>query len=275
MEINQVMDEFYSHVLKGKEMNWVVKNHLDIDSNGGQNFLPKKVSDRIVFEYPESNKLRQIMTVTTIRGLDQPIVSSAADEFDLQGKSVTFQPYRDRITVNVSETVFLGSNNNIHQVVETAMQTELNKREINRMLTITPTAGEEHMSLYTNGIKEITNTNLYEGIKAALKDLPESIRDNASVIVNLEDYNSIVKHLGTIGLGALGANPDLIFNRKLLIVDKAIKPIVGDFSCLQLNYDTLRIEDGKDVLSGVITFVLVAIFDIRVLIPQAFRIVNI
>lgn len=276
MDIRQATNEFYLQLFKGKWMSFEARNYLDIDKNGGNYFLPKKVSDRIVLDYPETNKLRPIITVTAIKNLEQPILTySASDGVSLKGDSIAFSNKRDRIDVSVSETILFGTNSNLYKAIEQVLQSELYKRERNRIFSMTPATGEEHMSMYHNDILEITGANVYEGIQTALLDLPQAVRDNASVLVNPNDYNTIVKHLGTVGLGALGARPELIFNRNLLIIDQVTKPIIGDFSCVQANYEELRLDKDKAIKTGVISIVLSVIYDIRITIPGAFRIVDV
>ena len=90
--------------------------------------------------------------------------------------------------------------------------------------------------------------------------------------MNLDDYRSVVRDLGAIGLGGLASNPNMIWNKKLVIMDEAVKPVVGDFELLHTNYERIGMSRDKDVSDGIYTFALPIVMDTRVLLPKAFRI---
>lgn len=277
MEIKQAVGEYYKHHINksGDRLSFEAKQILNIEDDRG--ILPKVVRERIVLDYPNNNPLREVMTVTTDDNLmELPIMKySGTDELELKAESIILQPIHERILARVSESVVLGSETNLTETIESALFSELIAREVNNIFATDPEDKKKHMSLYHNNIEVVTESNVYEAVDKALKDLPQAIRDNSSIVMSLEDYQDVVRHLGTIGLGGLASNPDMIWNKKLVIIDQAVNPVVGDFELLHANYEQLGFGTGKDVKEGIYTVALRLVSDIRVLLPKAFRIAEV
>lgn len=271
-DVKQLAGDYYKSILTGNSLPFETKQALDLTN--GSDLLPQVLRERIVIDYPADNPLREIMQVTTEANLREVAVLkyTANNDLNIEGGSVSFQPIHDRITIKVSESVTHGTNTNLAEAIESVASYELLSREIDRIFAIEPEANKQHMSLYHNDIKTVSGANKFEAVGNALKDLPQQIRNNASIVMSLDDYQDIVKHLGTIGLGGLASNPDMIWGKRLIIIDNAIKPIVGDFGLLNANYEQMLLSNQKDVKDGIITFVLAFVHDIRVLLPTAFRI---
>jgi len=270
--------EFYRATIQGRKVPNEVRARLDDGENGGEHLLPRTLAERIILDYPEENPLRRLIQVTMVNGLEEPILRyvdpETANELQLTGDSITFQRKKMRVFAPVMDTVLHGTTANLADAIESALASALLARERKKILTTTPAAGEEHMSVYSpvNGIQVVTGANKYEAIENALEDLPQSIRNRAGVALSFADFKAVVQHLGTIGLGALAANPDLIFNKPLVIVDEAVDPVVGDLSVVHVNYHWMMLDNDKEVSSGVYTFALAADYDIRIAVPQALRI---
>lgn len=276
IDVKQAVGELYKRNISGSgNLSAEVKQVLNINDDRG--ILPKIVRERIVLDYPSNNPLREIMTVTTDDKLRElPVMKySGINGLELKGESIALQPIHERILASVSETVVLGSKTNLTETIEAAMFSELYSREVKNIFATDPDQGKEHMSLYHNDIDVVKGANIYEAIDNALKDLPQAIRDNSSIVISLEDYQDVVRHLGTIGLGGLAANPDMIWNKKLVIIDQATKPVIGDFELLHANYEQLAFGTGKDVKKGIYTVALRLVNDIRVVLPKAFRIAEV
>ena len=64
--------------------------------------------------------------------------------------------------------------------------------------------------------------------------------------------------------------------KPVVFTDAAVKPIVGDFSYSQYNYDINTLYDqDKDVDTGINKFVLTAWMDHQILLANAFRIADV
>lgn len=277
MDIKQAVGKYYKHHINKEHSGLPFEAKQVLNINDDRDILPKVVRERIVLDYPNNNPLREVMTVTADDNLRElPVMKySGIDELELKGESITLQPIHERILASVSESIVLGSETNLTETVESALFSELIAREINNIFATDPEDKKKHMSLYHNGIKTITDSNVYEAIDKSLKDLPQAIRDNSSIVMSLEDYQDVVRHLGTIGLGGLASNPDMIWNKKLVIIDQATKPVIGDFELLHANYEQLGFGTGKDVKDGIHHIALRLVNDIRVVLPEAFRIAEV
>lgn len=273
--------EFYRATIQGRKVPNEVRARLDDGENGGEHLLPRTLAERIILDYPDENPLRRLIRVTMINGLEEPILRyvdpKTANDLQLTGDSITFQRKKMRVFAPVMDTVLHGTTANLADTIEEALSSALLAREREKILTTMPAAGEEHMSVYSpvNGVPVVTGANKYEAIENALEDLPQSIRNRAGVVLSFADFKAVVKHLGTIGLGALAANPDLIFNKPLLITDEAVDPIVGDLSVVHVNYHWMMLDNDKEASSGQYTFALAADYDIRIAVPQALRIARV
>jgi HK97 family phage major capsid protein len=260
----------------------------DRNSTGGEKFLPKTLSTEILTEPFVKNPLREISTVTQITNLEIPkldftlddddfvLDTETAKELEATGDVVTFGRYKFKVFAGISETVIHGSDANLVTYVERALQSGVAAKEKKVAFATTPKAGEEHMSFYASGIKEVTGENLYKAIKAAIADLHEDYRENAKIVMRYQDYSDIIETLANGNATLYTAQPEQILGKPVVFCDSAVYPIVGDFSYSHFNYDlTALYERDKDVKTGIEQFVVTAWFDHQIKLKSAFRIAKV
>lgn len=260
----------------------------DRNSTGGEKFLPKTLSTEILTEPFVKNPLREISTVTQITNLEIPkldftlddddfvLDTETAKELEATGDVVTFGRYKFKVFAGISETVIHGSDANLVTYVERALQSGVAAKEKKVAFATTPKAGEEHMSFYASGIKEITGENLYKAIKNAIADLHEDYRENAKIVMRYQDYSDIIETLANGNATLYTAQPEQILGKPVVFCDSAVYPIVGDFSYSHFNYDlTALYERDKDVKTGIEQFVVTAWFDHQIKLKSAFRIAKV
>ena len=263
----------------------------DDDSTGGNKFLPKTVSTDIITGPQEHNPLRDISTVTQITNLEIPRLSLTLDddgfiadgdtakEIQAKGDTVQFTRNKFKVKVGLSETVLLGSDANLTAYVEQELTNGVTRKERNVAFAVNPTkANEKHMSFYddTVGIKKVTGSDLYDAITNAVADLHEDYRENATIVMAYKDYLKIIKTLANGSNTLYGAQPSAVLGKPVVFTDAATKPVVGDFSYSQYNYDINTIYDqDKDVDTGIEKFVLTAWMDHQIKLSSAFRIADV
>lgn len=263
----------------------------DGNSTGGEKFLPKTVSNDIIVEPLVKNQLRELSTFTQVTNLELPKISFTLDDDDFiedtetakelkaKGDTVSFGRNKFKVFAGISETVLLGTNANIVNHVENALQSGVAAKERKVAFATEPKSGEEHMSFYSSevGIKEVEGDDLYLAIKKAIADLHEDYRENASIVMRYADYMNIIEVLANGNATLYGAQPEQVLGKKVVFSDAAVDPIVGDFSYSHYNYDiaTTQYERDKDVKTGIEQFVVTAWFDHQIKLASAFRIVKI
>lgn len=263
----------------------------DNDSTGGNKFLPKTVSTEIITGPEEHNPLRDISTVTQITNLEIPRLTSTLDddsfiedgetakEIKEKGDTVQFTRNKFKVKVGLSETVLLGSNANLTGYVTRELRNGVTRKERKVAFAVNPTKeNEKHMSFYDEGvgIKKVSGSDLYDAITNATADLHEDYRENATIVMAYKDYLKIIKTLANGSATLYSAQPSAILGKPVVFTDAAVKPIVGDFSYSQYNYDINTIYDqDKDVDTGINKFVLTAWMDHQIKLASAFRIAEV
>ena len=262
----------------------------DDDTTGGNKFLPKTVSTNIITAPAESNPLRDISTVTQIPNLEIPRLSFTLDddgfiqdkdtakEIEAKGDTVAFSRNKFKVMVGMSETVLLGSDASLTSYVNQGLQNGVTVKERSVAFNPAPTKeAEKHMSFYdpSNNIKTVTGADLYEAITNAIADLHEAYRENATVVMSYKDYLKIIRTLANGSATLYGAQPSEVLGKPVVFTDAAVKPIVGDFSYSQYNYDINTLYDqDKDVKTGINYFVVTAWMDHQIKLANAFRIAD-
>lgn len=263
----------------------------DDDTTGGNKFLPKTVSTNIITAPAESNPLRDISTVTQIPNLEIPRLSFTLDddgfiqdkdtakEIEAKGDTVAFSRNKFKVMVGMSETVLLGSDASLTSYVNQGLQNGVTVKERSVAFNPAPTKeAEKHMSFYdpSNNIKTVTGADLYEAITNAIADLHEAYRENATVVMSYKDYLKIIRTLANGSATLYGAQPSEVLGKPVVFTDAAVKPIVGDFSYSQYNYDINTLYDqDKDVKTGINYFVVTAWMDHQIKLANAFRIADV
>ncbi|KWW18005.1 major capsid protein [Peribacillus simplex] len=263
----------------------------DRNNTGGEKLLPTTMSDEILMEPLVKNPLRNISTFTNLMNLEVPKISFTLDDDDfiadtetakelkVTGDVVKFTRNKFKVFAPVSETVLRGSNVNLVQSVERALESGLAAKEKKIAFAKTPKAGEEHMSFYQTGataIKTVNGADIYEAVVNALADLHEDYRENAKVVMNYADYTKVVKFLNNGNSTYFAAPPESIWGKGVEFIDAASEPIVGDFSYSHFNYDLdVLYERDKNVRTGIEDFVLTAYVDHQIKLKSAFRIAKV
>jgi HK97 family phage major capsid protein len=281
--------ELIRATMQGKPIPADVRAALgDRNQTGGEKFLPKTLSKEILTEPFVKNPLREISTVTQITNLEIPkldfslddddfiLDTETAKELEQTGDVVTFGRYKFKVFAGISETVLNGSDANLVSYVERALQSGVAAKEKKVAFATTPKQGEEHMSFYASGIKEVTGETLYKAIKAAIADLHEDYRENARIVMRYQDYSDIIETLANGNATLYTAQPEQILGKPVVFCDSAVYPIIGDFSYSHFNYDlTALYERDKDVKTGIEQFVVTAWFDHQIKLKSAFRIAKV
>lgn len=296
MTPEQKKDKAFAELVRKTMAKEAVSNDIyqalgDDDTTGGNKFLPKTVSTNIITAPAENNPLRDISTVTQIPNLEIPRLSFTLDddgfiqdkdtakEIEAKGDTVAFSRNKFKVMVGMSETVLLGSDASLTSYVNQGLQNGVTVKERSVAFNPAPTKeAEKHMSFYdpSNNIKTVTGADLYEAITNAIADLHEAYRENATVVMSYKDYLKIIRTLANGSATLYGAQPSEVLGKPVVFTDAAVKPIVGDFSYSQYNYDINTLYDqDKDVKTGINYFVVTAWMDHQIKLANAFRIADV
>lgn len=163
----------------------------DNNGTGGEKLLPKTVSEELIHEPFVKNPLRELSTYTSVTNLEIPKVDFSLDdddfiqdlqtakELEVDGDVVTFGRRKFKVMAKISETILAATDTDLVATVERALQSGLAAKEKKVSFAVTPKQGEEEMSFYAAGIKQVTAEDKYKAIKKAIADLPEDFRENA------------------------------------------------------------------------------------------------
>lgn len=269
-----------------------VKNALldDTSTTGGASFLPKTVSTQIITEPLVKNPLREHSAYTNIANLEVPRLSfsiadddfvedgATAKEMKAKGATVSFGRNKSKIFCEISETILNGSDADLTSYVNSNLTAGLAAKEKKVAFAATPKTGEEHMSFYAEavGIKKITSNTLFSGIRQAIGDLEDDFLERAEICMRRSDYLEIVDTLANGNASLYAAPPEAVLGIPAFFCDKAVKPIIGDFSYSHFNYFPDVIYDrDKDVKTGMNVFVITAWFDHQIKLASAFRVIEV
>lgn len=269
-----------------------IKNALldDTSTTGGASFLPKTVSTQIITEPLVKNPLRDHGTYTNIANLEVPRLSfsiadddfvedgATAKEMKAKGAAVSFGRNKSKIFCEISETILNGSDADLTSYVNSNLTAGLAAKEKKVVFAATPKTGEEHMSFYAEavGIKKITSNTLFSGIRQAIGDLEDDFLERAEICMRRSDYLEIVDTLANGNASLYAAPPEAVLGIPAFFCDKAVKPIIGDFSYSHFNYFPDVIYDrDKDVKTGMNVFVITAWFDHQIKLASAFRVIEV
>lgn len=262
----------------------------DRNSTGGEKLLPKTVSDELLHEPFVKNPLRDVSTFTNETNLEVSKITftlsdddfiadtATAKEMSADGDTVVFGRFKFKVFVPISETILKGSDANLVETVDQALESGLAAKEKKVAFAATPKAGEEHMSFYStqNGITVVNGTNKYLAIKNAIAALHEDYRENAKIVMSYADYSAIIESLANGNTTYYDAPPERVLGKPVIFSDSATDPIVGDFRYSHFNYDIEMLKErDKDVKTGIELFVLTAWIDHRIKLKSAFRIAKV
>lgn len=258
------------------------------NDSGGDELLATNMIKEVITAPTVTNKLRNLSPVTNIKGLELPRIMFTIDDDDYitdletakevkaKGDSVTFNRFKSKLKVEVSDTVIHGSDIDLVSYIENGLRSAAAAKEKRVALTETPKSGEEHMSFYgENDIKVVTGIDIYNAVVNALADLHEDYREQASVVMRYSDFIKVTSALSNGTTNFFDAPPERIWGKPVEFMDGAVHPVVGHFSYFRLNYDGSTYDTDKDVDKGIYKFVLTAWYDQKRLLDSAFRIAKV
>ncbi|MDV9712384.1 phage major capsid protein [Clostridioides difficile] len=288
--------ELIRNVMAGKEVTKEIKNVLgDGEALGGGNkILPTTMTNELLYEPMAKNPLRGISTMTNITNLEIPKMifslddddflesdSASAKELKANGANVSFGRNKFKVFCDITETVLKGTETNLVQVVDAGLQSGLAKKEKKVAFEASnPTEASFYKKSTESGnpflIKTIEGDTLFEAIINCLADLEDDYSENASIVMRKLDYFKIVKTLANGNSSLYTAQPEQILGAPVIYCDLATIPVVGDFRYSHFNYDLEMFYDrGKDVKTGIESFVLTAYLDHKIKMKSAFRLATV
>ena len=266
------------------------------DLGSGDKLLPTNLSNELLMEPVEINPLRGIVHVTNITGLEEPKLGftiedsdiadvtdkQTANEIAMDGDSIAYGRHKMKVTATIKDTVYHGTDLDVVNAVEGALQSALAKREKHFAFLSATAAGSDtthaHMSFYAaaNNITEVEGETLYTAIVNALADLADDYAANARVVMKKADYYGMIQGLTNDSEALFGSKPASILGYPVVFCDKAETPVVGDFSYYGINYDIGSVfETDKDAKKGEYYFVLTAWGDQQIRMKSAFRLAKV
>lgn len=260
----------------------------DGNGSGGEKILPKTMTNELLHEPFVKNPLRNLSVFTNITNLEVPKIEFSLDdddfikdgetakELEVDGDAIQFERHKFKVSADISETVIHGTDTNLVSTVDAALESGLAAKEKKVAYAVNPKTGEEHMSFYKVGIKEITASSLFDAIIEALGDLEDDYADNASVTMRRRDYYAMIKELANNSATLFAMQPKEVLGVDVEFCDAAVHPVIGDYRFSHFNYDpTILYDRDKNVKTGMEQFVLTAWIDHRIKLKSAFRIAKV
>ena len=258
----------------------------------GQKILPTTLMTELVVEPYAKNPLRGISKFTNITNLEVPKIAftlenddflaadnETAKEMKASASIITFERKKFKVFADVTETVLRGTDTNLVAHVENALKSGMARKEKKIAFTEGTNAADTSFYNKTNSnydIKTIQKESLYLAIKAALADLEDEYADNAKIVMRKADYFDLIEALANGNAALYQAQPETILGAPVIFCDLATKPVIGDFSYSQFNYDLdATYERDKNIKTGVTSFVLTAYLDHKILMKSAFRLATV
>ncbi len=257
------------------------------DLGNGSALLPSTLSNELIAEPFEENSLRRVEQTSQIAGLEEPRISFSIDDEDLledvvdfetateietSADLVTYGRFKTKVKIEVADTVVYGSDANLVSTIENGLRSALARKEKLRAFAKSADDAHKHMSFYMKDIKGVTGTTVVAAIMAALGDLPDIFRANASVMMRSADWYTYIQTLANSSDTLFTAKPQDVLGVPVEFNDRAVIPIVGDFSYAKQNYEPVAVLDSdKDVDKGVFKYVLTAWGDHQIKLKSAFR----
>lgn len=280
--------ELIRNVMSKKAVPSNVLNALGAGSSlgNGDKILPKTMTTDLLYEPLAKNPLRELSTFTNITNLEVPKVAFSLDddnfvadgetakELDADADTIVFGRNKFKVFCDVSETVLNGTNTNLVQTVESALEAGLAKKE--KKIAYEATSPTEQSFYYKNlseyVIKAIEGATMFEAIINALADLEDDYSDNAKITMRKVDYYNMIKELANGNASLYMAQPEQVIGAPVKFCDMATIPVVGDYRYSHFNYDLDMLYDrDKNVKTGMESFVLTAWIDHKIKMKSAFR----
>lgn len=286
--------ELIRNTIAGKAQPKEVLNALGDGSTlgNGQKILPTTMMTELVAEPYAKNPLRGVSKFTNITNLEVPKIAftlsdddfltsdtESAKEMAASASIIAFKRNKFKVYADITETVLRGTDTNLIAHVENALRSGMAKKE--KKIAFAETTSAPDTSFYnktasTYDIKAIEKASLYLAIKAALADLEDEYADNAKIVMRKADYFDLIEALANGNAALYQAQPETILGAPVIFCDLATKPVIGDFSYSQFNYDLdATYESDKNIKTGVTSFVLTAYLDHKILMKSAFRLATV
>ena len=286
--------ELIRNTIAGKAQPKEVLNALGDGSTlgNGQKILPTTLMTELVTEPYAKNPLRGVSKFTNITNLEVPKIAFTLDddefltsdtetakEMAASASIIAFKRNKFKVYADITETVLRGTDTNLIAHVEDALRSGMAKKEKKIAFAETTSAPDTSFYNKTSGnydIKAIEKASLYLAIKASLADLEDEYSDNAKIVMKKSDYFDMIEALANGNAALYQAQPETILGAPVIFCDLATKPVIGDFSYSQFNYDLdATYESDKNVKTGVTSFVLTAYLDHKILMKSAFRLAKV
>ena len=286
--------ELIRNTIAGKAQPKEVLNALGDGTTlgNGQKILPTTLMTELVTEPYAKNPLRGVSKFTNITNLEVPKIAFTLDddefltsdtetakEMAASASIIAFKRNKFKVYADITETVLRGTDTNLIAHVEDALRSGMAKKEKKIAFAETTSAPDTSFYNKTSGnydIKAIEKASLYLAIKAALADLEDEYADNAKIVMKKSDYFDMIEALANGNAALYQAQPETILGAPVIFCDLATKPVIGDFSYSQFNYDLdATYESDKNIKTGVTSFVLTAYLDHKILMKSAFRLATV
>lgn len=288
----------------------------------GDKLLPANMSNDLIYEPFAKNQFRELSRFTSIMNLELPKISfdvasgagvaggvnnvgtgvpaflstdsETAKEIKSTAALIKFERNKFKVFCAIPETVYRGTDVNLMEVVNAALQSGFAKKEKGMVLDKVVYAANTNdadapVSFYaeigtqtygnaanTKAIKEISGETMYDAIIAAICDLEEDYAQNAVLVMRKVDYFKMIKELVNQNATLFGAKPEEVLGIPVKFIDAATQPIIGDFKYSHYNYDLgMEYDSDKEILTGLRRFVVTAYVDHRITMKSAFRLIKV
>ena len=309
-----------------KFSNEAVEGNFTIDGGThmtrGDKLLPANMSNDLLYEPMAKNQFRELSKFTSIMNLELPKISfdvasgagtaggvnnagagvpsflasdsETAKEIKSTAALIKFERNKFKVFCAIPETVYRGTDVNLMEVVNAALQSGFAKKEkgmvLEKKVVATGTNdADAPVSFYTeigtaaygdkantSAIKKVTGKTLYEAIINGICDLEEDYAQNATLVMRKVDYFKMIKELVNQNATLFGAKPEEVLGVPVKFIDACETPIVGDFKYSHYNYDlSMEYDSDKEILTGVRRFVVTAWVDHRITMKSAFRLLTV
>ena len=309
-----------------KFSNEAVEGNFTIDGGThmtrGDKLLPANMSNDLLYEPMAKNQFRELSKFTAIMNLELPKISfdvatgagtaggvnnvgagvpaflktdsETAKEIKSTAALIKFERNKFKVFCAIPETVYRGTDVNLMEVVNAALQSGFAKKEkamvLEKVVAATGTNNADApVSFYTeigtaaygdksnaSAIKKIEGATMYEAIINGICDLEEDYAQDAVLVMRKVDYFKMIKELVNQNATLFGAKPEEVLGIPVKFIDACETPILGDFKYSHYNYDlSMEYDSDKEILTGVRRFVVTAWVDHRITMKSAFRLLTV
>lgn len=288
----------------------------------GDKLLPANMSNDLIYEPFAKNQFRELSRFTSIMNLELPKISfdvasgagvaggvnnvgtgvpaflstdsETAKEIKSTAALIKFERNKFKVFCAIPETVYRGTDVNLMEVVNAALQSGFAKKEKGMVLDKVVYAANTNnadapvsfyaeigSAVYGNtankkAIKEVEGKTMYDAIIEAICDLEEDYAQNAVLVMRKVDYFKMIKELVNQNATLFGAKPEEVLGIPVKFIDAATQPIIGDFKYSHYNYDLgMEYDSDKEILTGLRRFVVTAYVDHRITMKSAFRLIKV